>query len=57
MNRMNAESELNFNNGGDSKVMGIVEDAAAGVPYDDIMDEWTEIWNRAQESLGVDVTY
>ena len=57
MNRMNAESELNFNNGGDSKVMAIVEDAAAGVPYDDIMDEWTEIWNRAQESLGVDVTY
>ena len=57
MNRMNAESELNFNNGGDSKVKKIVEDAAAGVSYDDIMAEWTKTWNDAQESLGVEVTY
>ncbi|MCM1388429.1 MAG: ABC transporter substrate-binding protein [Bacillus sp. (in: Bacteria)] len=57
MNKMNAESELNFNNGGDSKVMAIVEDAAAGIPYDDIMAEWTATWNAAQDSLGVEVTY
>ena len=57
MNQMNAESELNFNNGGDSRVMGIVEAAAAGKAYDDIMAEWTQKWNDAQSALGVDVTY
>lgn len=57
MNQMNAESELNFNNGGDSKVMKIVEDASAGVAYDDIMAEWTQKWNDAQSSLGVEVLY
>ncbi|MDE7478344.1 MAG: extracellular solute-binding protein, partial [Lachnospiraceae bacterium] len=57
MNRMNAESELNFNNGGDSKVMAIVEAAAQGGSYDDIMAEWTQKWNDAQSALGVDVLY
>ena len=57
MNQMNAESELNFNNGGDSKVMTIVETAAQGGSYDDIMAEWTQKWNDAQSALGVDVTY
>lgn len=57
MNNMNAESELNFNNGGDSKVQRIVEDAAAGVAYDEIISEWTSKWNEAQESLGVEVLY
>lgn len=57
MNQMNADSELNFNNGGDAKVMAIVEKAAAGVPFDDIMAEWTEKWNAAQSNLGVDVLY
>ncbi len=57
MNQMNADSELNFNNGGDAKVMAIVEKAAAGTPFDDIMAEWTEKWNAAQSNLGVDVLY
>lgn len=57
MNQMNAESELNFNNGGDAKVMAIVEAAAAGTPYDDIMAEWTQKWNDAQSALGVEVLY
>ena len=57
MNQMNAESELNFNNGGDAKVMAVVERAAAGDSYDDIMAEWTQKWNDAQSALGVDVTY
>lgn len=57
MNNMNAESELNFNNGGDAKVQGIVEDAVAGVPFDDIMAEWTQKWNDAQSALGVEVLY
>ncbi len=57
MNQMNAESELNFNNGGDSRVMAIVEAAAQGGSYDDLVAEWTQKWNDAQSALGVDVTY
>lgn len=57
LNDMNAESELSFNAGGDAKVQGIVEAAATGSKsFDDIMAEWTEAWNYAQESLGVEVT-
>ena len=57
MNEMNAESELNFNNGGDSRVQKIVEAADAGVPYEDLVAEWTQLWNDAQESLGIEVLY
>lgn len=57
MNQMNAESELNFNNGGDSRVMAIVEAAAQGRAYDELVAEWTQKWNDAQSALGVDVTY
>ena len=55
MNQMNAESELNFNNGGDARVQKIVEAAAAGTPYDDLVAEWTQAWNDAQASLGIEV--
>ncbi|MDE6053969.1 MAG: ABC transporter substrate-binding protein, partial [Lachnospiraceae bacterium] len=54
MNQMNAASELNFNNGGDARVQKIVEAAAAGTPYEDLTAEWTQKWNDAQSSLGVD---
>lgn len=57
MNQMNAESELNFNASGDSRVQRIVEAAAAGESYDDIMADWTQKWNNAQDALGVDVLY
>lgn len=57
MNEMNAESELNFNNGGDSRVQKIVEAADAGIPYEDLVAEWTALWNDAQESLGIEVLY
>ena len=58
MNELNAESELSFNQGGDSKVQRIVEAAFTGVEsYDDIMAEWTEMWNNAQETCGVEVLY
>ena len=58
MNEMNAESELSFNAGGDAKVQKIVEAAATGSEsFDDIMAEWTEAWNNAQESCGIEVTY
>ena len=55
MNQMNTESELNFNAGGDSRVMAIVEAAAQGTPYDDLVAEWTQKWNDAQSALGVEV--
>lgn len=57
MNQMNTESELNFNAGGDSRVMAIVEAAAQGGSYDDLVAEWTQKWNDAQSALGVEVTY
>ncbi len=58
MNNMNSESELNFNNGGDSKVQKIVEAAATGEKtYDEIMAEWKEAWNAAQDSCGIEVKY
>lgn len=58
MNEMNAESELSFNAGGDPKVQRIVEAAATGSKtYDEIMAEWTEAWNDAQDTLGIDVLY
>ncbi len=58
MNEMNAESELSFNAGGDIKVQRIVEAAATGAKsYDDIMDEWTQAWNDAQDELEIEVLY
>ncbi|MBQ7943511.1 MAG: carbohydrate ABC transporter substrate-binding protein [Lachnospiraceae bacterium] len=57
MNEMNAESELNFNAGGDLKVQRIVEIAANGGSFDELMAEWTEAWNNAQSSLGIEVKY
>ena len=57
LNEMNSESELSFNAGGDAKVQAIVEAAATkSKSYDDIMAEWTEKWNAAQESCGIEVT-
>ena len=57
MNKMNAESELNFNNSGDSRVQKIVEAADAGIPYDEVVAEWTTLWNDAQEYLEIEVLY
>lgn len=58
MNEMNAESELSFNQGGDAKVQRIVEAAFTGAEsYDDIMADWTQVWNAAQETCGVEVLY
>ncbi len=57
MNEMNAESELNFNANGDLKVQRIVEIAANGGSFDELMAEWTAKWNDAQSSLGIEVKY
>ncbi len=58
MNELNAESELSFNQGGDAKVQRIVEAAFTGSEsFDDIMAEWTQAWNDAQEACGVEILY
>ncbi len=58
LNDMNSESELSFNAGGDAKVQRIVEAAATGSEtLDDIMADWTQAWNDAQEELEVEVSY
>lgn len=56
LNDMNAESELSFNAGGNTKVQAIIEAAATGSQsFDDIMQNWTVAWNSAQEELGIEV--
>ena len=58
MGEMNSESELNFNNGGDAKVQDIVVNAFNGTKtFDEIMEEWTEKWNEAQDELEIEVLY
>ena len=40
------------------RIQEIVEDAATGSKdFDTIMQEWTEKWNDAQDSLGIEVQY
>lgn len=57
LNELNAESELNINNSGNSKLQELIEHAANGdESFDDIMNDWNTAWADAQESLGVEVT-
>lgn len=57
LNELNAESELNINSGGDSKIQAIVEHAANGdKTFDDLMAEWNQAWSDAQASVSVEVT-
>ena len=54
---LNADSELNFNNGGNDKIQAIIEHAANGdKSFDDIMNEWNQKWSDAQEAEGIEVT-
>ena len=58
LNDVNAESELSFNAGGNDKVQRIVEAGATGSEtLDDIMADWTQAWNDAQDELGIEVLY
>lgn len=58
LNLLNADSELALNAGGDSKLQGLIEHAFAGdKSFDDIMDEWNNMWSMAQELNGVEQTY
>lgn len=57
LNEMNAESELNIKNSGDTRVQLIIEHASNGdMTYDEIVAEWNQAWTEAQEVLGVEVT-
>jgi len=56
LNELNMESELNINNGGNTKIQEIIEHASNGdMEFDDIMAEWNALWSDAQESCGVEV--
>ncbi len=48
LNALNTNSELMVNQGGDDKVMSIVENASTGAKsFDDIMNEWNQLWTDA----------
>jgi len=56
LNKLNADSELNVNNGGNDKIQKIVEHAAnKDESFDAIMDEWNAKWTAAQVSGNVAV--
>lgn len=58
LNELNSDSELNINNGGNSKIMEIIEHAANGdKTFDEIMADWNAAWTEAQESAGVEILY
>ena len=57
LNQLNTESELMINQGGNTKLMEIVEHAVNNdMSYDDIIAEWNQKWTDAQSSVGVEVT-
>ena len=56
LSELNAESELNFNNGGNTKVQEIIEHGFNhDKAFDDIMADWNTAWSDAQATLKVEV--
>lgn len=54
---LNAESELMINQGGNKKIMEIIEHGVnKDMTFDEIMAEWNKAWTDAQASEGVEVT-
>lgn len=54
LNRLNQDSELNINNGGNDKVAAIVKHAAnKDEDFDAIMKEWNQKWTDAQKTENV----
>jgi raffinose/stachyose/melibiose transport system substrate-binding protein len=54
---LNADSELMFNQGGNKKIMEIVEHGVNNdKSFDDIMKDWNKSWTDAQATEGVEVT-
>ncbi|MDO5522080.1 MAG: ABC transporter substrate-binding protein [bacterium] len=55
LNTLNADSELMVNNGGNDKVLTIVEHAAKkDKGFDDIMNEWNKKWSEAQKQNSIE---
>lgn len=58
LNELNSDSELNINNGGNSKIMELIEHAANGdKTFDEIMTDWNTAWTNAQELAGIEILY
>ena len=58
LSTLNADSELNFNSGGDKKVQAIVEHASnKDMSFDEIMNDWNTKWTDAQELNDVKILY
>ena len=56
LGELNAESELNINNGGNTKVQEIIEHGFNhDKDFDDIMADWNSAWSEAQAALNVEV--
>lgn len=52
--KLDADSELNINNGGDDKIQRIVEHADKhDRSFDEIMAGWNQAWAKAQERNGI----
>lgn len=57
LNELNAESELNIDAGGNSKIQAIIEHASVGdKTFDEIMADWNAAWSAAQEEAGVEIS-
>jgi ABC-type glycerol-3-phosphate transport system substrate-binding protein len=56
LNKLNADSELNINAGGNTKVQQIIEHGAKNdKSFDDIMADWNAAWAKAQQTENVAV--
>lgn len=52
--KLDADSELNINNGGNDKIQAIIEHAFyKDKDFDDIMADWNKAWSEAQSRNGV----
>ena len=52
--KLDADSELNINNGGNDKIQAIIEHAFyKDRSFDDIMADWNKAWSEAQSRNGV----
>ncbi|MDO5292875.1 MAG: ABC transporter substrate-binding protein [bacterium] len=55
LNTLNADSELMVNNGGNDKVLSIVEHASnKDQSFDDIMNDWNKKWSEAQKQNDIE---
>ena len=56
LSELNGESELNINNGGNTKVQEIIEHGFNhDKEFDDIMADWNAAWSEAQAALNVEL--